>query len=91
MALEIFAIKLDEMSSIIGVELAIIEVLEEDFGWVFLYQGRTYVESGDLTGVIIGNTPIIIDKADGSIHSTGTAYPVKHYIDEYRQKRSMTQ
>jgi hypothetical protein len=86
-ALNIFTKKLNEMSIVAGVELALMNIREEDFGWIFLYQAKSYVETGDTTGVIVGNAPIIIDKLDGSVHITGTAYPLKHYIEEYRREQ----
>lgn len=56
-------------------------------GWVFFYQTKEYVETGDITKMVGGNAPIIIDKDDGSLHVTGTALPVEKYIRDYLKNK----
>lgn len=65
------------------------QTLEIDFGWIFFYQSKRFLETRDLGHAIAGNAPVIVDRRDGSVHSTGTAYPVEHYVQEYRRKREM--
>jgi hypothetical protein len=80
--------ELVEISRKVGFECAISYVVEGDFGWAFCYQGKAYLESGNMEdGCLVGNCPYIIDKRDGSIHIVGTAYPIEHYIEEYRRSR----
>jgi len=57
---------------------------EHDFGWIFFYNTREYIEKGELQAALAGNAPLIVDKSGGRIFETGTAYPIDHYIDEYR-------
>jgi hypothetical protein len=59
------------------------ETREFDLGWVFFYQSRKYVESGDYRDMLGGNAPIIVNKYDGSIHVTGTSYSIEKYISDY--------
>ena len=61
--------------------------LEFESGWVFFYQTKEYVETGDITQMVGGNAPIIIDKNDGSLHVTGTALPVEKYIRDYMKNK----
>ena len=56
---------------------------EFELGWVFFYQSRRYIESGDYRDMLGGNAPIIVNKHDGSIHVTGTSYKIEKYIEEY--------
>lgn len=80
--------ELAKISQQVGFECTISYVVEEDFGWAFCYQGKAYLESDNPEdGCLIGNCPYIIDRHDGSIHIVGTAYPIEHYIEEYRQSR----
>jgi Immunity protein 35 len=60
---------------------------EEDFGWVFFYTSKRFKETGDPHAAPVGNAPIIVDRADGSVHLTGTARPTSYYIDRYRSGR----
>lgn len=72
-----------------GDELVIVDenTIEKDYGWVFFYTSRRYVETGDISEMVVGNGPIVVEKADGSITRLGTARPVEHYLREYESKR----
>jgi hypothetical protein len=68
-----------------GCELALIdrETIERNFGWVFFYDVKRHIETGDFRHALAGNGPIVVTKADGRVHETGTAYPLEHYLKEY--------
>ena len=51
--------------------------IECEFGWVFFYG------PADPSIAVAGNAPFILDRKDGSVHSTGTAYPVEQYVESY--------
>ncbi len=63
-------------------------VLEEqtvtrDWGWVFFYQSKAYIESGDSGDMLYGNAPFIVNRASGELVVTGTAWPIEKYIEDY--------
>ncbi|MCA6924602.1 YrhB domain-containing protein [Pectobacterium versatile] len=58
-------------------------------GWVFCFQSREYLETGDSSALLAGNAPFIIDKDSGEIHSLGTAYPIEKYLQDYDEKKSV--
>lgn len=60
--------------------------IECSFGWVFSWDSKRHLETGAISDALAGNAPFIVDRRDGSIHDTGTAYPVEHYIAEYEKK-----
>ncbi len=62
------------------------ETIEEPFGWVFFYNTQKYLETGELTFMLAGNSPFIVDKKKGEVHSTGIEYPIEHYIKEFRRE-----
>ncbi|MDH3700991.1 MAG: YrhB family protein [Alphaproteobacteria bacterium] len=68
-------------------ELAIIEneTIEGNFGWVFFYETKKYLESGDFRDGLLGNAPIIVSKLDGRLHETGTAEPIEFYIENFKR------
>jgi ribosomal protein L7/L12 len=53
------------------------ETVEREFGWVFFYGPQ----AESIT--VAGNAPFIVDRTDGSIHATGTAYPIEAYLESY--------
>ncbi len=63
----------------------IVKESDYDFGWVFCYDTEKHVPTGDTSCAIAGNGPIIVDAADGQLYVTGTAYPLDHFIAEYRR------
>ena len=58
-------------------ELLCSETLERNFGWVFYYGPE------DRAVTVAGNAPFIVERKDGSIHVTGTAYPTEVYLENY--------
>lgn len=67
-----------------GCELVILdsETVEKSFGWIFFYQSGRYLESGNFSDTLAGNAPIIVARADGRVHVTGTAFPLEYYLDQ---------
>lgn len=61
------------------------EIIETDFGWVFSYDSKKFLETGELIYASVGNAPIIFDNRDETIHVTGTAHDVDYYIDQHKK------
>lgn len=70
----------------VELELLLDDIIEFEYGWVFFYQSKEYLRTGDIFDALGGNAPIIINKYDGSLHITGTAHPVEKYISDYVQQ-----
>ena len=70
-------------------ELAIIdsETIEKEYGWVFFYQTKEYLKTGDIVDTLVGNAPYIVNKYTGEVIETGTAYPIEDYIAKYEEER----
>lgn len=68
-------------------ELGLVEeaTIEGDFGWVFFWTSRAYLETEDDRYALIGNAPILISRRDGSLHETGTAYPIEVFIENFNR------
>jgi hypothetical protein len=68
-------------------ELVIVEesTIEREWGWVFFYTSRKWMETGSLEYAIAGNAPVIVEKATGRIVDTGTALPIGHYIADFEK------
>lgn len=60
--------------------------IEFEYGWVFFYQTKEYMGTGDIMEMLGGNAPIIINKYDGSLSVTGTAHPIEKYLSDYTKK-----
>ncbi len=65
--------------------IVVVKTTEYDFGWVFIYNTKEYLETEDIKYSLVGNAPLIVDKNDGQLYVTGTARPVEHYVEQYRK------
>lgn len=54
---------------------------------VFFYNSKEYLEKGDLSSALAGNSPIIVDRVSGYIFQTGTAYPIEFYMSEFENNK----
>jgi hypothetical protein len=64
--------------------LAVTSVSDHDFGWVYCYNTKAFLETGDFSHTLAGNAPLIVDKVDGGLYVTGTARPLEYYITQFR-------
>ncbi len=49
-----------------GGERVIAKVVEKDYGWIFCYQAKRYLETRDVHDRLAGNVPIVVEH-DGSL------------------------
>ncbi|MGH8105557.1 MAG: YrhB domain-containing protein, partial [Arenimonas sp.] len=69
----------------IQVRFVISDVVEKDFGWVFLFDAESSVESGSSNTGLAGNLPLIFDKSDGLVYTSEIAASLDAYIEQYRR------
>lgn len=62
------------------------EIIEKEWGWVFFYQNKKYLETNNIDDALAGNAPYIVNRHTGEIIETGTAKPIEEYISEYEVK-----
>lgn len=62
---------------------------EEDFGWIFYYQTKSCLETGDFRRALAGNAPIIVSRHTGEVTVTGTAESIEYYIQKYRDEHPL--
>lgn len=57
-------------------------------GWFFVFESRKYLETGEFTAQLAGNSPFMVDKDTGEIHEFGAAYPIEKYLQDYEEKKN---
>ena len=53
---------------------------------IFFYNSERYLTTGEISHALAGNAPYIVNRHTGEMRSTGTAYPIEHYIAEYERE-----
>lgn len=68
-----------------GDELVIVDddTLEREWGWVFFYTSRRWLETADTRYRVSGNGPLIVNRYDGSVKFNGTDRPGEYYVTQY--------
>ena len=70
-----------------GDELVVLEekTLEKEYGWIFFYNSRRFLKTGDVNDMLAGNAPIVVNKRTGKLTWLGTAEPVENYVRRYEE------
>jgi hypothetical protein len=65
--------------------------IEKPYGWIFFYNSRRYVETGELVHALVGQGPVIVVAATGAIIELGSAIPSAAAIKEAEQRFNLQQ
>lgn len=70
-----------------GIEVVLLDeaTMERNFGWVFFYDSKRHQETGSTSDAIAGNAPLVVTRADGRLHETGTALPIERYLRRFEK------
>jgi len=72
-----------------GMEVVIVDeyTIEKDYGFVFCYNTKKFIESGmkDIRYALGGNAPLLIERATGNVIVTGTARSIEFYLENYEK------
>lgn len=60
------------------------QTIEEALGWVYFYNSRQFLETGDFRHQLLGNAPIVVERSTGTVQETGTAKPLEEYLRALR-------
>lgn len=78
-----------QIHSALELVLVLEPLAEGDFGWAFGWTSKKFFETGCISAAPAGNSPIIIDREDGSTHVTGTALEIEYYVEKYKKQRKL--
>ncbi|MCW3463684.1 YrhB family protein [Chitinophaga nivalis] len=78
-------LKLQESKEIEEIVVVDEYTIERATYFVFFYNSKKYVETGDYSWLLLGNTPFIISKITCDIYCTGTAETIEYYMDLFEK------
>jgi hypothetical protein len=61
------------------------KTIERPFGWVFFYNSRQYLQTSDPSHQLLGNGPLVVNRADGSTEALTTSMPPERAIQIYEE------
>src|SRR6266568_3036818 len=67
------------------------ETIEKPFGWIFFYNTKRFLDTGDPSSGLVGNGPVMVNKYDGTVTFYGTGESLEHYIKDYQKRISRQQ
>lgn len=59
--------------------------IAKPYGWIFFYQSKDFLDTGNPSAQLVGNAPIVVDGHTSELRVTGTAMPLEHYLAEYEK------
>lgn len=72
--------------------LAIVDsrTITKPYGWVFFYDSKTHIATGNPLHTIAGNGPVVVLAATGEVVSLGTARPSQEQIALFEAERGLS-
>jgi len=65
------------------------ETIEKSYAWIFFYDSKRHMETGDIMCALGGNAPLFISKTDGQIFTFRTGLSIDAMIEEYEEKEQI--
>ncbi|NWF70768.1 MAG: hypothetical protein HXY40_16920 [Chloroflexi bacterium] len=63
------------------------QTLDKGFYFVFFYQSKRYLETGDLRAKLYGSTMLIVEKDSGAFHELGAGRSLESQLQHYEAKK----
>ncbi|MDF1666915.1 MAG: YrhB domain-containing protein [Planctomycetota bacterium] len=62
--------------------------IKKSYGWAFMINTKTFIETGDFMHCLGGNGPIVVLHS-GEIHPLGAAYPVVQTLKHFEDRQGL--
>ena len=80
----------ENYSGTLTVEIIDDQTIEKDYGWIFFFQSREYLDTRNFRFSLLGNGPLIVEQ-DGSVHILTTAQPAEESIAKFEERYKNTE
>ncbi|MBC7921872.1 MAG: hypothetical protein H7Z75_12385 [Ferruginibacter sp.] len=83
-AREIALVTIAESARKTGYDLIIMEkaIVEKEFAWVFPFNTREYIETGNIKKMTVGNGPVVVNRRTGAV-VVAPPMPIEHFLAQY--------
>ncbi|WP_157692687.1 YrhB domain-containing protein [Burkholderia sp. ABCPW 11] len=59
------------------------KTIEKQYGWVFVFNSRKYLETGNIIFSLGGNGPIVVERESGQLHQLGSASSLQDSVKQF--------
>ncbi|WP_179949307.1 YrhB domain-containing protein [Burkholderia sp. MSMB1078WGS] len=59
------------------------KTIEKQYGWVFVFNSRKYLETGNIIFSLGGNGPIVVERESGQLHQLGAASSLQNSVKQF--------
>lgn len=73
-----------------GVMLISSQTIKKSYGWIFFYNSKAYVETGDIMTALVGHGPVILLADTGEIVECGSLLPGEEQVLRFEQERGLS-
>lgn len=73
-------------------ELVVLDdhTIERSYGWIFFYQTKRFIETGNFIYALGGNGPVVVEHSTGNVSLLGTGRPLEEILAEFERARGLT-
>jgi len=66
-------------------DFALVDVATREYPrcFVFFYQSKKFIETGDFGLMLVGQGPVLVSREDGRVFETGSAFSTCHYVKAF--------
>ncbi|HDR9875543.1 TPA: hypothetical protein QDE50_00455 [Burkholderia cenocepacia] len=61
------------------------KTIEKQYGWVFVFNSRKYLETGNILFSLGGNGPIVVERESGRLHQLGSALSLQESVKQFEE------
>jgi hypothetical protein len=63
------------------------ETIEKEYGWIFFYNTKQFLETGNMMHSLGGNAPLLVEREGGALVELPTYQPLDDSLREYEETR----
>ncbi|WP_174422337.1 YrhB domain-containing protein [Burkholderia diffusa] len=61
------------------------KTIEKRYGWVFVFNSKKYLETGNIIFSLGGNGPIVVERESGQLHQLGAALSLQDSVKQFEE------
>jgi hypothetical protein len=63
--------------------------IEKPYGWIFFYQTKLYIETGNVSYALAGNGPVVVRAGTHEIETLSTAISTERAVAEFERQNGL--